>query len=80
MSEHYQARWERFMRIDIILAERSRVRAELVSLEKGLRAGCAKAAREAIKSDEKLLADYQRLTERLNFIDATVQQLQPKRR
>ena len=68
------------MRIDIILAERSRVRAELVALEKGLRAGCAEAAREAIKPDEKLLADYQRLTERLNFIDATVQQLQPKRR
>jgi hypothetical protein len=59
------------MRIDIILAERSRVRAELVSLEKGLR-------KEAIKPDQKLLADYQRLTERLSFIDATVLQLQQK--
>ena len=59
------------MRIDIILAERSRVRAELVSLEKGLR-------REAIKPDQKLVADYQRLTERLSFIDATVLKLQHK--
>jgi hypothetical protein len=59
------------MRIDIILAERSRVRAELVSLEKGLR-------REAINPDQKLLAEYQRLTERLNFIDTTVLQLQHK--
>ena len=66
------------MRIDIILAERGRVRAELVGLEKGLRAGSAKAATEAMKSDEKLLADYQRLTEQLSFIDATVQQLQRK--
>jgi hypothetical protein len=66
------------MRIDIILAERSRVRAELVSLEKGLRACSATTATEAIKSDEKLLAQHQRLTERLSFIDATVQQLQHK--
>lgn len=72
------------MRIDIILAERSRVRADLVSLEKGVRAASGKAIGEASKPDEKrfaesLAAEYRRLTERLNFIDATIRNLQQRK-
>jgi hypothetical protein len=73
------------MRIDIILAERSRVRADLVLLEKGMPAIRAKAAREALMPDgiEKLLteclAEHRRLTERLSFIDGTIQQLQRRK-
>jgi hypothetical protein len=73
------------MRIDIILAERSRVRADLVSLEKGMQAASAKAVKEGAPTpDEKriaegLAAEYLRLAERLNFIDGTIRDLQQRK-
>jgi hypothetical protein len=69
------------MRIDVILAERSRVRADLVFLEKAIKAVEARQAREGNGSGNtdvlaKCLTEYQRLSERLTFIDETVSQVQ----
>ena len=69
------------MRIDVILAERSRVRADLVFLEKAIEAVEAQRARDGNSSGNndvltKCLAEYQRLSERLDFIDETVIQVQ----
>ena len=69
------------MRIDIILAERSRVRADLVVLRKAIKAVQAQRDSDTDNADNndvlvRCLADYQRLTERLTFIDETVTQAQ----
>jgi hypothetical protein len=69
------------MRIDVILAERSRVRADLVFLEKAIKAVEAQRARDGNSSGNhdvlaKCLAEYRRLSERLTFIDETVLQVQ----
>ena len=70
------------MRIDVILAERSRVRADLVFLEKAIRAVEAQRVRDygdsAGNSEvlAKCLNEYQRLKDRLTFIDETVVQVQ----
>jgi hypothetical protein len=69
------------MRIDVILAERSRVRADLVFLAKAIKAIKAQRARDGDSSGNndvlaKCLTEYQRLSERLTFIDETVIQVQ----
>lgn len=69
------------MRIDVILAERSRVRADLVFLEKAIKAVEAQRVRDGNTSGNndvlaKCLAEYQSLSERLAFIDETVIQVQ----
>lgn len=69
------------MRIDVILAERSRVRADLVFLEKAIRAVEAQRVRDGDSAGNsevlaKCLSEYQRLSERLTFIDETVVQVQ----
>ena len=69
------------MRIDVILAERSRVRADLVFLEKAIKAVEAQRVRDGDSSGNndvlaRCLTEYQRLSERLAFIDETVLQVQ----
>ncbi|MDP1906648.1 MAG: hypothetical protein Q8K85_00010 [Hyphomicrobium sp.] len=69
------------MRIDVILAERSRVRADLVFLGKAIKAVEARRVRDGNSSGDndvlaKCLTEYQRLSERLTFIDETVIQVQ----
>jgi hypothetical protein len=69
------------MRIDVILAERSRVRADLVFLEKAIKAVEAQRARGGNSPGDndvltRCLAEYQRLSERLTYIDETVVQVQ----
>ena len=68
------------MRIDVILAERSRVRADLVFLEKAIKAVEAQRVRDGDSSGNDVLArclgEYQRLSERLAFFDETVLQVQ----
>ncbi len=69
------------MRIDVILAERSRVRADLVFLEKAIKAVEAQRLRDGDNAGNndvlaKCLAEYQRLSERLTFIDETVDHVQ----
>ena len=69
------------MRIDVILAERSRVRADLVFLEKAIRAVEAQGVGDGNSAGNsevlaKCLSEYQRLRDRLTFIDETVVQVQ----
>jgi hypothetical protein len=69
------------MRIDVILAERSRVRADLVFLEKAIKAVEAQRVKDGDSSGNndvlaRCLGEYQRLSERLAFIDETVLQVQ----
>ena len=61
------------MRIDVILAERSRVRANLVFLEKAIRALEAQRVRDGNSAGNsevlaKCLSEYQCLSERLTVI------------